>query len=170
LRGLGEKGNQLEPAADVALNAVFADLPDASSRREEENRHLPLDPISNAQDAAYAAKYAVCPDPLIQKWEDAQIMTIAAEEAMLVRLLRDITGPLPFRDIRIDPAWLAWSDGVVGKLAASIYEGRAFEQMPILADALEEAGCDDAEILGHCRGPGPHARGCWVIDSLSGRQ
>jgi hypothetical protein len=84
--------------------------------------------------------------------------------------LRDSFGPLPFRDIAIDPAWLAWNEGVVAKLAASIYEKRAFERMPILTDALEEAGCTDADILGHCRRPGLHARGCWVIDCLLGRK
>jgi hypothetical protein len=92
------------------------------------------------------------------------------ERASQCQLLRDLFGPLPFRAVPIDPAWLVWSGRTVEKLTASVYEGRAFERMPILADALEEAGCTNGEILGHCRGPGPHTRGCWVIDSLSGRQ
>jgi hypothetical protein len=82
-------------------------------------------------------------------------------------LLRDLFGPLPFRDVRIDPAWFAWNEGVVGKLAASIYEDRAFEQMPILADALEEAGCGNKEMLTHFRQQGQiHVRGCWLLDLL----
>jgi hypothetical protein len=84
-------------------------------------------------------------------------------------LLRDLFGPLPFREVRIDPVWLVWNHRTVEKLAALIYEGRAFEQMPILADALEETGCQDQEILAHCRGPGPHARGCWIVDLILGR-
>jgi hypothetical protein len=48
----------------------------------------------------------------------------------------------------------------------AIYTDRAFDRLPILADALEEAGCTDAAILEHCRGPGPHVRGCWVVDLL----
>jgi hypothetical protein len=58
----------------------------------------------------------------------------------------------------------------VKKLAAAIYDDTAFDRLPILADALEEAGCHDAEILAHCRGPGPHVRGCWVIDLLIGKE
>jgi hypothetical protein len=70
------------------------------------------------------------------------------------------------RDVSVDPAWLAWSDGVVGKLAAGCGEEGAPDRLPILADALEEAGCDDGELLGHLRGPGPHVKGCWVLNAL----
>jgi hypothetical protein len=81
-------------------------------------------------------------------------------------LLRDI---FPVRLPALDPAWLAWNDGTVPKLARGIYDGRAFDRLPILADALEEAGCADAELLHHCRQPSEHVRGCWVIDLLTGR-
>jgi hypothetical protein len=57
----------------------------------------------------------------------------------------------------------------VQKLAKSIYDDRAFDHLPILADALEDAGCTDAAILEHCRGPGPHVRGCWVVDLILGK-
>jgi hypothetical protein len=50
-----------------------------------------------------------------------------------------------------------------------MYEGRDFGPMPILADALQDAGCEDVSILGHCRGPGPHVRGCWVVDMVLGK-
>ncbi len=49
---------------------------------------------------------------------------------------------------------------------SAVDSGRAFDRMPILADALEESGCDSADVLSHCRGPGPHARGCWVVDGV----
>jgi hypothetical protein len=78
-------------------------------------------------------------------------------------LLRDIFGN-PFRPLQIDPAWLRWHDGAIVHMAQSIYDGRRFQDLPMLADALEEAGCTDPEILGHCRGPGEHMRGCWVVD------
>jgi hypothetical protein len=81
------------------------------------------------------------------------------------RLLRDVVGN-PFRPVTLDPAWLTWNGGTVPRIAEGIYEKRAFDRMAILADALEEAGCTDADILGHCRGPGDHVRGCWLVDAL----
>jgi hypothetical protein len=53
-------------------------------------------------------------------------------------------------------------------LADAIYAERAFDRLPILADALEDAGCDSADPLAHCRGDGPHVRGCWVVDFVLG--
>lgn len=69
----------------------------------------------------------------------------------------------PHRPAPSDPAWLT---STVVQLARGIYEDRAFDRMPILADALQDAGCDSTDVLAHCRGTGPHARGCWVIDGL----
>jgi hypothetical protein len=81
------------------------------------------------------------------------------------RLMRDIFGN-PFRPVTLDPAWL--TEAVVA-LARGIYEDRAFDRMPVLADALEDAGCSDPDILNHCRGEGPHVRGCHVLDLLLGK-
>jgi hypothetical protein len=81
-------------------------------------------------------------------------------------ILRDIFGN-PFRPVTLDPRWLTAS---VVDLASAIYEERAFERMPILADALMDAGCDNDDILNHCRGDGPHVRGCWVVDLLLGKE
>jgi hypothetical protein len=64
---------------------------------------------------------------------------------------------------------LAWNGGTVQRLAQAIYEEEAFERLPILADALEDAGCDDYLLLSHMRGPGPHARGCFVLDAILGK-
>ena len=77
--------------------------------------------------------------------------------------LRDIMGN-PFQPTRLEPAWLLWKDGSIPKLARSIYEERRFTDLPILADALAEAGCTDPIILDHCRQSGEHVRGCWVVD------
>jgi hypothetical protein len=92
-----------------------------------------------------------------------------AERAAQCPLMRDIFGN-PFRLVALNPARLAWNDGTVPKLAQAIYEERAFDRLPVLGDALEEAGCTDADVLSHCRGPGPHVRGCWVIDLLLGKE
>src|SRR5439155_24569283 len=62
------------------------------------------------------------------------------------------------------------NDGTVVKLAQGIYDDRAFARLPILADALEEAGCMDTEILDHCRRAREHVRGCWVLDLLLGKE
>jgi hypothetical protein len=83
-------------------------------------------------------------------------------------LLRDIVGN-PFRPVGVDPLWLSWRDGTVAKIAQTIYEERAFDRLPILADALEDAGCTNEDILNHCRETGEHVRGCWVVDLLTGR-
>jgi hypothetical protein len=68
--------------------------------------------------------------------------------------------------VRIDPAWLTWNGGAVRNLARAIHEERAFDRLPILADALEEAGCDSEDVLDHCRETGMHVRGCWVVELL----
>lgn len=66
--------------------------------------------------------------------------------------------------VTVDPNWLYWNDGCVGKIARTIAEENAFGQLPILADALEEAGCTNVNVLDHCRRPGEHTRGCWVLE------
>jgi hypothetical protein len=92
-----------------------------------------------------------------------------ASHGEVISAIRDIFGPLPFRPVALAPAWLAWNGGTVVKLAEAIYEDRAFDRLPILADALLDAGCEDADLLGHLRGPGPHVRGCWAVDLLLGK-
>jgi hypothetical protein len=89
------------------------------------------------------------------------------EEAVWVGLLRDIVGPLPFRPAVLDSALRT---STVIALATGIYAERAFDRAPILADALEDAGCADDEVLDHLRGPNTHIRGCWVIDLLLAKE
>ncbi|QEL15292.1 hypothetical protein [Limnoglobus roseus] len=86
-------------------------------------------------------------------------------DAELADYLRDIFGS-PFRSVATDPRWL--TPTAVG-IAQGIYADRAFDRLPILADALQDAGCEDADILAHCRGDGPHVRGCWVVDLVLGK-
>jgi hypothetical protein len=92
-----------------------------------------------------------------------------AELAAQCELLRCLFGN-PFRPVALQPAWLAHNDGAVAHLARVIDEERSFEDLPCLADALEEAGCEDASLLLHCRQRQQHARGCWVVDLLLGRE
>jgi hypothetical protein len=80
--------------------------------------------------------------------------------ASQVSYLHEIFGN-PFRPVTVDCSWLT---ATVVSLATAIYEDRAFDRLPILADALEDAGCTDEETLNHCRQPGEHCRGCWVLD------
>ena len=99
-----------------------------------------------------------------------------SEQAAQAALVHDLHGPLPFRDICIDPASLSWQDAAVVRLAQAAYEERHLPEgtldnarLAVLADALEEAGFTDADILGHLRGPGPHVRGCWPVDLCLGK-
>ncbi len=89
----------------------------------------------------------------------------AAEEAIQAELLREVVGN-PFQPRAIDPAWLAWREGTIARLAEQIHFRDAFELLPVLADALEEAGCTDPRLLGHCRTETGHVPGCWVVESL----
>lgn len=90
------------------------------------------------------------------------VFTSNQKKKLQLELLRDIFGN-PFRIPKIDSAWLTPR---VEQLARGIYEKRRFKRLPELADALEEAGCEHDQILDHCRHPGPHVRGCWVVDLL----
>jgi len=125
--------------------------------------------ISLSQSAASAAAGG-------PPWDDVWYQNRLPELKSHADLLRDI-----FRDVfnaesrsqpslfeqHIDPSWLT---PTVVRLAEHIYRERVFDQMPILADALEDAECDNQDLLNHCRGEGPHVRGCWVVDLLTGRK
>jgi hypothetical protein len=88
-----------------------------------------------------------------------------AERVAQADLLRCLFAP-PGGPETADPAWLNWGDGTVGKMVQTIHDEGAFDHLPILADALEEAGCTDPRFLGHCRHPSQHVRGCWVVALL----
>jgi hypothetical protein len=93
---------------------------------------------------------------------------VKVRDKMYQGVLEEVFGD-PYAPPPIDPAWLAWNDRTIPKLARAIYQECAFERMPILGDALEEAGCHDPAILEHCRADQEthqHFRGCWVLDLL----
>jgi hypothetical protein len=184
----------LEVVEHYADGARDADL--ATVFRDYYSAHMALNAVPGSQQAAEAigqlgwnwrwrprdrssSHAGGAPEDAISPWQIYQVSRSAAEalaktlawnvarEAQ-ADLLRDVLGN-PFHPTECNPAWLAWNDGTVPKLAQAIYDERRFGDLPILADALEEAGCTDAAILDHCRGPGPHVRGCWVVDLLSER-
>jgi hypothetical protein len=89
------------------------------------------------------------------------------ELAVQADLVRDIFGNPFLKPPKFDKRWRT---STVLLLARQMYESREFSAMPILADALQDAGCNDATILDHCRGPGPHVCGCWVVDLVLGKK
>jgi hypothetical protein len=109
-------------------------------------------------------------------WADSS-GTRADELTAQTVLLRCIVGS-PFRALpTIGLAWLTWNAGIVQRLAEEVYEQRELppgtfdvDRLAILGDALEDAGCGDPALVDHLRGPGPHVRGCWVIDVLTNRE
>lgn len=91
----------------------------------------------------------------------------SAEYYVQCNIIRDVFGP--FRQVSLEATWLTSKDGAVARIAGAIYEERAFDRMTELADALENSGCKNRQILEHCRSQGEHVRGCWVIDLLLGK-
>ena len=125
---------------------------------------MALDVWLGAKEAAEQAALAA----FFQAEEDRRVL--AAERRAQADLLRCIFGPGPPRRIALNRSWLAGADGAVVQVAEGIYAEDAFERLPILADALEEAGCTSKPLLEHCRQPASHARGCWAVDLLLAKE
>jgi hypothetical protein len=116
-----------------------------------------------APPSAWAAALTATLAPLaVEQWPGAQ----ARELRWQAGLVRDLFWPFPPRP-EVGP-WLAWEGGLVRALAESAYRDRAFDRLPVVADALEDAGCQDEALLAHLRGPGPHAHGCGALELLRG--
>jgi hypothetical protein len=138
---------------------------------------LRVDTAQAALETAVPAAIAAAWDVLMSLQEIKMLKAAkAAERKVQATLLRDIIGPLPFREVRMGPVWLTWNGSTVEHLAEEVYEGRELPvgtldatRLAVLADALEEAGCADQNVLDHLRGPGPHARGCWAVDLVLGK-
>jgi hypothetical protein len=103
--------------------------------------------------------------PSFQAWSQAWQSELQALQAKQADLMRCVYGN-PYRPVAIAPEWPRWKDGTVRNIAQDIYDERAFDRLPILADALEEAGCANRDVLNHCRSDAAHARGCWVVDLI----
>ncbi|HEY7426896.1 MAG TPA: hypothetical protein VH682_21855 [Gemmataceae bacterium] len=163
-----EAENLIASAANAAeeaqASAAFAALRCVTFTGQKAADYSSLNAVSAAYHAATAANA-----PSAAKVRDA-------ERAEQTCILRDIAGN-PFRPITISPAVMSWNDTIAVRLAQAAYDERILPagtldnaRLAVLADALEEAGCSDEQILTHLRGGGEHYRGCWVIDLLLGKE
>ncbi len=146
---------------DAAAGAVTCAIP---ASQDEIRASLSNRCAEDASWWAACAMAGVAPDQ--QNLSALQEEDRAREGTFQANALRDIFGN-PFRPITLNPAWLT---STVLALAQGIYSEKAFDRMPILADALQDAGCDNEDILNHCRQQREHVRGCWVVDLLTGRK
>ena len=172
-----------ERASDRKLRLIVCELirQDHTAQSTDARQSLVLgeqwadNKVTNEEVRAFSQ--ATLKDPVSEAW---MTLAVHASEALKVAIesdrsyltqqiphfLRECFGN-PFRPATLDPAWLT-SDVVA--LAGGIYAEKAFDRLPILADALQDAGCDNDAILSHCRDTSlAHVRGCWVIDLLTGR-
>jgi len=128
---------------------------------------LPVCDVITDEDVAHAALGF---DADVGLWttpiEEIVPKMIARYHTHPAHYIRDIFGN-PLRPVSFAPSWRT-STAIA--LARQMYEARDFSAMPVLADALQDAGCENADILDHCRGDGPHVRGCWVLDLVLGRE
>jgi hypothetical protein len=158
---------ELDEAFEAAFD-VGAALAEEKERNSIEFVTAGRDPLRSAAWAASdVAHLDESADGLVSESANAAIPLV--EENAQANLLHDVFGN-PFRPVTINPDWLAWKDGTIRRIAQNIYKDRAFDRMPILADALEDAGCADESILRHCRAEGPHVRGCHILDVLLGKE
>src|SRR5262249_46939836 len=127
-------------------------------------RRGPAANVKTAQLTAYYAEVAATAEQNVKR--------NLAEGGEQARLARDLFGN-PFRPVAVDPAWRT---PAVQAIARAAYEERLLPagtldpvRLAVLADALVESGCQEASILEHLRGPGPHVRGCFAVDALLGK-
>jgi hypothetical protein len=145
------------PHAEGAVKSATA--LDCASWRASTNCYLLA--AKEAEDAAADAIDGDGKAAAMAKFEER-----VRERTAQVAMLRDIVGN-PFRPVSFLPEWRT---STVISLATGIYQDRAFDRMPILADALQDAGCDNEDIFNHCRSETVHTRGCWVCDLLLQKQ
>jgi hypothetical protein len=123
--------------------------------------------VSSAVDiAATAVACAAAEQAPASEYDKTHAKARRQEVNEQVRLVLDIFGN-PFRPVTANAHWLT---STVVTLAEGIYQEKAFDRLPILADALQDAGCSNEDVLNHCLQPGRPTRGCWVIDPLTGRR
>ncbi len=180
--GLAAEGELAE--IQGALRAVEGlGIPQVKCRLASDAAWLPSDYVvlyrgaaSQAQTAALRARLVAALHSGAKDRPAVQALNAALSREQ-VALLRDVFGPLPFREVKVGPPLLTGNDAVVPKLARAAYDNRPLPagtldraSLLVLADALEDAGCTNAEVLTHLRSDGPHVRGCWALDLLLGRK
>ncbi len=153
--GLADKGDLQQvqrPAGNVSFQVQLQD-------------NLPaIQAAGLAYNVTYSDKYLM--SALRRGWVMPNLSLGGKENEVYARLLRDVVGD-PFQPPSLEPAWCT---DTVHSIATKIYDDMDFSEMPILADALEEAGCDEQPILDHCRLDDSHVRGCWVLDMILGKE
>jgi hypothetical protein len=152
-------------ATEASVNNVCSWIRTAWSTPEQ---RFSLDLVHCVSNAVLAVGFDVAYRGGDAAWGEPRQRAMAQERRAQADLIRDVFGN-PFRPACVEPEWLTFREGLVRTMARGIYEERKFEEMPILADALEDAGCTDEAILRHLRAPGFHARGCWCLDLLLNR-
>jgi hypothetical protein len=161
-------------ATDAKLMAVWTDRWNSDTSVDTEGwRAVAYAVLLNAVDAAEGSRFAAMSAAsnvphLLPDLTTNPAWHVAVNEERLAqsKIGRDIFGN-PFRKVQFLRDWLT---STVIAVANSIYDERSFDRLPILANALQDAGCDNADILNHCRGEAPHVRGCWVVDLLLGKE
>jgi hypothetical protein len=121
------------------------------------------DPYPDGQDLDHGAKIDAFQHLYQVAVERGELPAVSAVD---VRDLYEVFGN-PFRPVPFSPLWRTES---ATSIARKMYKSRDFSDMPILSDALRQAGCENEDILNHCRGAGPHVRGCWVVDLVLGKE
>jgi hypothetical protein len=124
------------------------------------------DSVKQAADLVSELRLAAAHGPDFRSAAGDWVALFQSERVPPCDLIRDVFGPSPVR--ATPPVVSPWLTSTVTALAQHIYRSLDFSPMPILADALQDAGCENPDVLGHCRGDGPHVRGCWVVDLVLG--
>jgi hypothetical protein len=167
-------------ATEVAWRARYLDLA-GNTRPMRHGKSIIGHPASEGAEFARGAislAAAEYPKPADKSTISKKRAATISEKRAQAALIRDLFGN-PFSDLppkkgqsaltKKCPEWHTWNDATIPKLAQAIYEQGRFQELPMLADALDEAGCREEGILHHCRASGEHVKGCWVIDLLLGK-
>ncbi len=171
--GLRDSGEAAQEAVQVVVDGRQAAITRACSARWVHRADREADrPVPRGKAALRASQAAhwieMQEDSLHERHVRLDEQAAKAERRAQAALVRDLFGN-PYHPAAIEPACLDWNEACIVKMARIIYDERKYQDMAILADALEEAGCDNSEVVNHCRQPGEHARGCWLLDLLLGR-
>jgi hypothetical protein len=170
-------GELLIPAATEALDVLeeFADTGKTKAAIRRVRKSITALQLDQCRQFGPSARWLplraieiIATDKVIRYDAEAVVGALVADDGLTRKAARrrlfvpysDIFGN-PFRSVPFSPAWR--TDTALS-LARTMYDSREFSAMPILGDALQDAGCDNEDVLTHCRGPGTHVRGCWVCD------